>query len=291
MAIDNGLNSGDSIQIRAITPDGLQDFAAMQELEQLVWHMPQALPLHQVLTVAKNGGILLGAFAGTSMVGILYSFPGYLNRQVYLCSHMLGIRDDWRNCGLGEQLKLAQAAAAKASGYRLITWTYDPLESANANLNIGKLGAVCSTYVVNCYGKMEDTLNQGLPSDRFQVAWWIDQPQEIVLPAGTEYQAIPWRLRADNLIEPVGEPDLSGEFLNKATRVTVAVPAGIQLIKERDIDLAKNWRLVTRQAFIPLFDQGWIVVGFRRLPGVPVNEYILVKQEAVDLPKPPWTKR
>jgi len=39
----------------------MQDFCAMQELEHLVWHMPHTLPLHRMETVAKNGGILMGA--------------------------------------------------------------------------------------------------------------------------------------------------------------------------------------------------------------------------------------
>lgn len=288
MASGNQEKQCGNIQIRAITPDRMQDFAAMQALEHKVWHMPHTLPLHQVLTVAKNGGILLGAFADSLLVGLLYSFPGYLNRQVYLCSHMLGIREEWRHHGLGAQLKLAQAAAARQAGYSLITWTYDPLESANANLNISKLGAVCSTYIVNCYGEMQDSLNQGLPSDRFQVAWWLTQPQVPVLLDGTEYQAIPWRLTGNTLIEPVGEADLAAEFLDQASRVTVAVPADTQLMKEENMTLAKDWRAVTRQAFTALFAAGWIVTAFRRLPGVPANEYILVRQEALGLPQPPW---
>ena len=56
----------------------------------------------------------------------------------------------------------------------MATWTYDPLESGNAVLNIGKLGAVCRCYLRDLYGTMPDVLNAGLPSDRFEVAWWIE---------------------------------------------------------------------------------------------------------------------
>jgi predicted GNAT superfamily acetyltransferase len=292
MSIDDtsSFNHGEPVELRVITPDRLQDFGLMQELEHMVWKMPHSLPLHQVITVAKNGGILLGAFAGSLMVGLLYSFPGYLNRQTYLCSHMLGIREGWRDRGLGEKLKLAQAEAARIAGYSLITWTYDPLESVNANLNISKLGVVCSTYIVNCYGEMNDNLNQGLPSDRFQVAWWLEHPKELLLPPGIEYQAIPWRLSRENVIEPVGEADLAAAFLDKAVLVTVAVPADIQAIKVQDISLAKTWRLVTRNAFIALFEAGWVVAGFRRLLGVPASEYMLVRQQQLELPQPPWKK-
>lgn len=259
----------------------------MQELENLVWHMNSPLPLHQVVTVAKNGGILLGAFADSLMVGFLYSFPGYLNRQAYLCSHMMGIREGWRHCGVGEKLKRAQAAAAKAAGYSLITWTYDPLESVNGNLNIGKLGAVCSTYIINCYGEMNDAINQGLPSDRFQVAWWLEQPK-VLMPQGTEYQAVPWRLSGKGRAEPVGPADLADVFLDMAAVVTVAAPADFQNIKVQDLELAKTWRQVTRQVFVQMFAAGWAVAGFRRLTGTPVNEYILARQRDLGLPQPPW---
>ncbi len=60
-----------------------------------------------------------------------------------------------------------------AQGIDLITWTFDPLETRNATLNFHKLGAVCNTYFPNLYGDMRDGLNAGLPSDRFQVDWWI----------------------------------------------------------------------------------------------------------------------
>ncbi len=58
-------------------------------------------------------------------------------------------------------------------GLSHITWTYDPLLSRNAQLNIAKLGAVCNTYLQAEYGTLRDGLNAGLPSDRFQVDWWL----------------------------------------------------------------------------------------------------------------------
>ena len=78
------------------------------------------------------------------------------------------------NRGIGLQLKTAQREAVLAQGIELITWTYDPLESRNAYLNIQKLGAICKLYRRNEYGDMLDELNQGMPSDRFEVEWWIN---------------------------------------------------------------------------------------------------------------------
>src|SRR5699024_10712291 len=93
----------------------------------------------------------------------------------YLCSHMLGILPEYRKGGLGVKMKLKQADIAKALGYQMITWTFDPLESLNAYVNLHKLGAVAAHYKPNHYGSMDDKLNKGLPSDRIQIEWYLNK--------------------------------------------------------------------------------------------------------------------
>lgn len=56
-----------------------------------------------------NGGLLLGAFIGDKIVGFSYSFPGYVNGKVYLCSHTLGIHPDYQTRGIGKTLKEKQS--------------------------------------------------------------------------------------------------------------------------------------------------------------------------------------
>src|SRR3970282_1162763 len=89
------------------------------------------------------------------------------------CSHMLAVLPEYRDQKIGYRLKLAQREAVHEQAVRLITWTYDPLESRNANLNINRLGGIVRTYKRNHYGEMQDGLNAGLPSDRLLVEWWI----------------------------------------------------------------------------------------------------------------------
>ena len=52
---------------------------------------------------------------------------------------MLGIHPDYQLKGIGKLLKDEQRKIAKEMGYKLITWTFDPLESRNAYLNVSKL--------------------------------------------------------------------------------------------------------------------------------------------------------
>jgi predicted GNAT superfamily acetyltransferase len=273
----------DLIEIRPVTTLG--QIAQMQQLEQAVWATAYPVTDHQLFTAAKNGGILLGAYHGQEMIGMLYSFPGYLQHRPYLYSHMLGIKAEWRSRGIGERLKLAQKEAAVSAGYDMITWTYDPLEGANAYLNIHKLGAVSRTYIVNCYGEMTDKLNAGLPSDRLQTEWWLAKrlsPQ--TQPTGAATAVLGWRLTSGQLPEPEqADADLTGTDL-----ITVAVPAGFRQIKEQDIRLALRWRLALREVLARCFDAGWTIVDFCSIPDQPVNAYVLSRDCLLDLPPAPW---
>lgn len=270
----------DDIVIRPLKT--MPQMSAMQEVERSVWGI-DPIPTHQTFTAAKNGGVVLGAFQGDQMVGMLYSFPGFINNEIYLCSHMMGIRGDLRHLGIGERLKRAQGEAALKRGYRLVTWTYDPLETVNGYVNIGKLGAVCSTYIEDCYGEMTDKLNQGLSSDRFQVEWWINQGKP-TLPRGDIGIILGAKLSSGGTPEP--EPVISTIPDNRL--LAVAVPANFQAIKQNDAVLAKEWRQATRRTFNLCFGAGWAVAGFNLRRGEPVHQYLLVKREELSLPRAPW---
>ncbi|MCX7779528.1 MAG: GNAT family N-acetyltransferase [Negativicutes bacterium] len=269
------------IVIRPVTT--LAEMEEVQRLESAVWKMDKPVPTHQMLVAVQNGGILLAAYEGATMVGMLYGFPGFLGGEAYLYSYMMGIREGWRGRGIGEKLKLRQAAMAKTLGYRLIVWTYDPLEAVNGRLNIGKLGAICSTYIENCYGEMNDQLNRGLPSDRFQVEWRPDRKLP-PLPEGEAHELIRCHTNGDGLPVPEAEdlPTRAGELL------AIAVPANFQDIKRRDSELAKAWRQVTRDVFRRVFRAGWAVAGFQSDAGPGVHRYLLRQRTELPVPLPPW---
>jgi predicted GNAT superfamily acetyltransferase len=266
----------------------IEELQQMAHLEQRVWKA-SPIPLHQTLTAAKNGGIVIGAYEQERLVGFVYSFPGYRNGRVYLCSHMLGIDESFRNRGIGYMLKMKQAEEARKLGYNVIRWTYDPLESRNGYLNIVKLGAVCSEYIENCYGDMNDALNRRLPSDRFHVEWHIDSPyieerKKIFsnFNGPIETKALRWKRRDD------GEPEailthLDGAALRKEQAVFVPVPLNFQQLKERDHQLALDWRYKTREVFRALFQEGWTVAHAFRHDNEPVQYYVLVERTKLPL--------
>ena len=57
---------------------------------------------------------------------------------------------------------------------RRIEWTFDPLETRNAQFNFNRLGAIARKLIVNFYGVTTSPLHRGLPTDRLLVEWELD---------------------------------------------------------------------------------------------------------------------
>ncbi|WP_438315806.1 GNAT family N-acetyltransferase [Sporosarcina sp. FA9] len=251
----------------------------IQGLETIIWGV-QPVPVHQTFTSTKNGGIMLGAFINNEIVGFSYGFPGVVNGKLHLCSHMLGIHPDYQKRGIGKALKDEQLVQAKELGYDLIRWTFDPLESLNAYLNISKLYGICDTYVENCYGDMEDGLNHGLPSDRFNIDWWItsERVEEKWNPDISTYEC-PFQIHYSEQ----GNPELTVvEIPTNLEGIEVPVPHDFQFIKKNEPELALDWRMKTREIFQTLFSAGYCVVNVN-LSADRVHYYQLVKKETIPL--------
>ncbi|WP_042346930.1 GNAT family N-acetyltransferase [Bacillus massiliigorillae] len=263
----------------------LEELLDMQRLEQDVWG-DDFTPIHQTITVAKNGGIILGAYDKDKLIGFLYSFPGFKNDSVFLCSHLVGIDIAYRGQGIGEQLKRKQKELALDKGFKLITWTFDPLESANANLNIRKLKGVCRTYIEDCYGKLDGKLNSGLPTDRFLVEWHLDSDHVRNEDGYNHRDAASVFIVSMNeaglpYIKNVNEEVM--KQLESFDTLSITVPTQFQAMKKADFSLAKEWRTQTREVFQTLFSQGFIVVDVERKQGAITQQYILIKQTEVNI--------
>src|SRR4029077_995500 len=154
---------------------GIEEFRACVALQKEVWNFTDAelVPLRMFVVADKVGGQVMGAFDGDLMLGFALSVPGTRTGHVYLHSHMLAVRKDHRNSGLGRRLKLMQREDAMARGIELIEWTFDPLEIKNAYLNLERLGAISRRYNINQYGITSSPLQGGLPSDRLIAEWWL----------------------------------------------------------------------------------------------------------------------
>jgi predicted GNAT superfamily acetyltransferase len=165
----------------------LEEMQAAFALQKEVWKFSDAelVPVRIFVLADKIGGHVMGAFDGKEMIGFTLAIPGMRNGHSYLHSHMLAVRQQYRNAGLGRRLKLFQREEALARGYELMEWTFDPLEIKNAYLNIEKLGAIARRYNVNQYGITTSPLQGGLPSDRLVAEWWMKSRRvETILGGG-----------------------------------------------------------------------------------------------------------
>jgi predicted GNAT superfamily acetyltransferase len=283
----------------------IDDCRQAEDLQRTVWQLEDidVTPSHVLLTFVKNGGVVLGAYATIDgreqMVGCVFGFLGTREghygpeapAQVKLkhCSHQLGVLPEWQSRGVGYALKLAQREAARAQALRLITWTFDPLESKNANLNIAKLGAVCNTYLVNLYGELRDDLNRGLPTDRFQVDWWIASRRvETRLsrqrPPLTRdlYQRAGTIILNESSFDARGLPLPSDSVLSlDVERALIEFPALFQDVKRLDNGLARVWREHTRSIFERAFASGFTVTDMLYERGaVPRAFYVITRTES-----------
>ncbi|MFQ5854504.1 MAG: GNAT family N-acetyltransferase [Anaerolineae bacterium] len=255
--------------------ESIEEFRVAEEAQRVIWGIhddTEVVPLHALVTAQKNGGLVLGAFDGDKMVGYLFGFLGRTPEgKDKHCSHMMGVFSKHRGQGIGEALKRRQQEFVLDQGLDLITWTYDPLESRNAYLNIRKLGAVCRTYLRNVYGEMQDSLNVGLPTDRFEAEWWIRSPRvesrcskKAPSPPATLDDLLSQGAAVVNEVErdSAGLPTTLSWAPHRGSTVLVEIPPNFQEVKQANIKLARDWRLLTRALFEEYFENAYVVVDF-----------------------------
>jgi predicted GNAT superfamily acetyltransferase len=159
------------VTIRELT--SVEEFDACLDLQRdgFGWSDVELMPMRFFIVSRHVGGLVLGAFEEDTLVGFLSAIPGVKDGVAYWHSHMLAVRRDRRDCGIGSQLKRAQKQEALKQGIRLIEWTFDPLVSRNAYVNIEKLGVIVRRYYSGFYGD---------DSDRLIAEWWLERPRPVV---------------------------------------------------------------------------------------------------------------
>ena len=154
----------------------LAEFHACVALQRQVWGEEdlEVEPVTLFVVAANTGGQVLGAFAGSELVGYTLAVAGWREGRPFLHSHHTGVHANYRDRGVGRMLKLFQREEALGRGIRLIEWTFDPLELRNAHFNLNRLGAICRRYLPNLYGVTSSPLHRGLPTDRLVAEWHLD---------------------------------------------------------------------------------------------------------------------
>ncbi len=281
----------------AIRPFGtLAEYQACVALQEEVWGegFSERVPVAILKVSQRLGGVASGAYGPDGrLAGFVFGMTGIEGETPVHWSDMLAVRPGLRDSGLGRRLKLHQRALLLERGVRRVYWTFDPLESRNAHLNLERLGVVCREYVEDMYGESDSPLHQGIGTDRLVALWELDSPrvrhrlgEEEAGHGGPTGQAEPAlegvprtpRLEAELPSGSGSHPaPQTPRFDLEAPSVTVSIPAHIQRLRRHDPELAREWRRATRAVLVHYLERGWEVRGLKRAGNL--SHYRLVREE------------
>ena len=296
-----------------------EDLKQVEEVEKEVWGLSalDATPLTLIVATKEAGSIWVGAFDGTKLVGFAFGFLGLESGHLIVHSHMLAVREPYRNSHLGYSLKLAQRERVLAlrvdngrandspmSDVRVseMTWTFDPLQSRNAHLNFTKLGVVSENYKVDFYGPETSSVLHRNGTDRLWVTWPLASRRVQDRLQGKDHRAEV--LDALSTLTPLiqfngdGKPartDLAAAVSRQ--RIAIEIPSDIVNVEQKDPTLAWEWRLQTRWAFTEALNAGFSVAEFCRTvrgqqgPGVYLLEKAKVDEYVAEMKRKPGNAR
>jgi predicted GNAT superfamily acetyltransferase len=240
----------------------LEDFTACLNMQREVWQFSDldVTPLRSFVITRHSGGFTLGAFAKSDgkLLGFAHAQAAFdEQRQPFFYSQMLAVSPQLQNSGIGVELKFSQRRRAVERGIPLMVWTFDPLQSRNAYLNIVKLGAVVRKYQVNYYGNQSTSaLHRGLDTDRLLAEWWVNSS------------------RVTAIAEGAGKVETQTHAV-----ASVEVPFEIEQIKARNLDEARDWQVQIRAEFEQHLAAGLYCADFVRGNAEKPSQYLFFPDE------------
>jgi len=214
----------DMSSLRISQVSSIEEMEAVSAFLCKVWAGgPEVVPFDLGLAVLHVGAYCSAAYEDDQMVAASFGFRGVFNGKNILHSHVTGSFQP----GAGYALKQHQFEWAKNQGLSGITWSFDPLVRRNCVFNFDKLGASAVEYLPNFYGTMTDEINAGDDSDRLFVYWDLAQK--------------------------------SGNTTVSPDAIAVELPEDIEALRRTDLNMAKQWRVKTRETLEPLMSEGWAI--------------------------------
>jgi predicted GNAT superfamily acetyltransferase len=249
----------------------LDEYRQCELVQTHVWGAPGVT--REVLTAAqKYGGALIGTLIEGKVVGFIFAFLAQYHGRLVHWSHMMAVEAKYRDQGLGFKMKLVHRQIALERGLKSVCWTFDPLQSRNAGLNISRLGAAAEEYLPDCYGRFPSLLEKGLPSDRWVVNWRIATAR---VEARVRGETRPF----DAALPRVNETRLNAQGFpqNRTIRLDLALrrllvetPSQTDVMRSQAMPLARRWRREARRIFQHYLSAGYRVEDF--FPPQPATE-------------------
>src|SRR5699024_4690699 len=129
-------------------------------------------------------------------------------------------------------------------------------------------------------GKMTDTFNAGLPTDRLEVHWHIDQPYVEKAISFSRATVI----ALNSCVQEAGTFTVNkyrNVKVGERATYTVSIPNNFKQVKEQDSRIAMNWRFAVRYYFQHLFQAGYAVVELNQ--NKTESTYYFVKKECLKI--------
>ncbi|HVS63503.1 MAG TPA: hypothetical protein VMT85_08365 [Thermoanaerobaculia bacterium] len=264
---DTGAPGGNHRPFELRELDSRSDYEQCLELQQATWgrDFRELVPPTILAITQKVGGVLAGALTPDGeLLGFVYGLTGVRKGELAHWSHMLAVRDQARGLGLGKQLKMLQRQRLVELGCEVMYWTFDPLVARNANLNLGRLGALPSEYVVDMYGTQTGSdLHSGLGTDRFVVEWRFADPDVARrLETGIRWTS-PAPAEGAVVIGPGedAEAQVAGLDRDRPPAFWISVPPDVDRLKRENREEGLRWRDAMRYAMVWAFGHGYRVAG------------------------------
>jgi predicted GNAT superfamily acetyltransferase len=245
------------------------DFDTCVLLQKAVWGLAdlEVTSALQLVAGTHAGGILqLAEDEDGTALGFAYAFPALRGGIAHLHSDMLAVLPEHQQKGVGVRLKWAQRDEAMARGVALVTWTFDPLQARNANLNLRRLGAVAGEFVADFYGRTTASLHHGLPTDRLIVRWDLNAPRvrELVsdgdplrtvpTPAAPRINDVKWQAGWPVSSEPRLELD--------QPELLLEIPPEWDVLCQAAPRMAADWQSKVGRAFQAYLARGYVAADF-----------------------------
>jgi predicted GNAT superfamily acetyltransferase len=245
------------------------DFEACVEVQRAVWQLSDleiTSALQMIATTHAGGLVQLAERADGRIVGFAHAFPALRKGIPHLHSDMLAVLPEEQKGGVGARLKWAQREEALARGVALITWTYDPMQVQNANLNLRRLGAIAPEFQPDFYGITTSSLHHGLPTDRLIVHWDLNAPRvreratEGKLPRTVPPPSFP---RINEVKWQAGWPVSSDPRTDLTdAALLLEVPPDWNVLCQAAPRVAELWQGKVRAAFSAYLSKGYVAADF-----------------------------
>lgn len=256
------------------------EMMAVEDLQRVIWPVSELelFPVHYLMALTRNGGLVLGAFDGDDLVGFLIGFLGTdqedtsrpaMSRLMHF-THTMGVHQGYKGRDVEFHLKRLQRQDAIENDVRRVTWICDPLRRDEVDLSFRRLGAISTNYIRDYFGITENEFDPDYPSDRIQVDWFVtsrrvqsrvDELRSSLDLAnflgGGAQRAYGTHLNSAGILQP-DEDDLHLE----GAVILFEIPFDIDSIVEQSPESGLTWKLFTRRMIESAFAQGYIITDF-----------------------------